>query len=254
MLTKEQALDKVRKLLALSKSSNENESAIAAARAARIMEDYRIDAAMLLTAEDEREQFSMNADNLAARASRTQVKWYWALAWAIANTSRCKPWYVFREGLYRVSFVGRPSDSTACRYMLDAISNDVDQLAATFVRKHRYEANHRALSNSFRLGCVRTIQNRLEATSREAATARRQELSGNTQALAQLCTALARLDQDDTALKVWLEDNAGKYRTPRPVSVSSIDAYQAGRTAGHSVRLSGGSAAIGSGSRALRRA
>jgi len=252
MLTKEQALDKVRKLLALSESSNENEAATAAARAASIMAEYRLDSAMLgAQAEEAREAFKINVDPdaLGARTTRHYVPWYWRLAWSVAEANNCLPWYVYENRMRRVAFVGRRSDALACRYMLDAISNDVDQLAAAFVRK----SGTRVVGNSFRLGCVRTIASRLSAVAQETAAAKSRELAGDTVALVKLDGALVRLREDAQQLREWNAKTNGEYSKAKPVKISSGDAYRAGQEAGKTVRLTGGAAALGGGARALKK-
>jgi hypothetical protein len=276
MLTTQEAIDKVRKLLALSQSNNEHEAAAAAARAAAIMESHRLDEAMLLEAErrddetdDKREGFAINVDMPAERTTKQTVTWYWALAWSVAKANRCMPRYHYGKGGKQVVFAGRPADAAAARYMLDAIANDVDQLAARFVRtgnvrmRTTYHADgtrttarmSRAAGNSFRLGCVSTIGERLRSTASEAAAARRKSLqaAGDETGLVQLDNALARMGDDATVLRAWLKAQGCTYTKGSGTKISSADAYRAGQAAGRNVRLTGGSAAVGSGARALKR-
>lgn len=251
-MTKDEAIEKVRALLALASSNNEHEAANAAARAAAIMERHRIDAAMLIEAEHEAdveaEAFSMNRDILADRDHDRLPAWYWGLAWGIATANSTRP----RRGTGRVYFVGRPSDAAASVYMLNAIANDVDRLAAAYVAAHPGRRS-RAIGKAFRLGCSRTIAVRLGKVRRETADTIRGELvaAQDTAALVRLDSALARQVADAAALDAFLESGGVKYSKARKLSVSSPESYRAGAEAGKTVRLAGGAASLGAGARAL---
>lgn len=197
-MTKTEAIERVRHLLALANSENEHEAANAAAVAATIM---------------------------------------------LADV-----------GLHRtqqIGFIGRPSDAACAAYMLDAIANDVDQLAARHVAKAGRRA--RAAGKAFRLGCAHTIAHRLAAVTQQTDDTIRGELTaaGDSTALARLDTAIARRETDAKRLDAFLASNGIEYGSARAVTVSSRDSYDAGKRAGESVRLAGGSAALGTGARAL---
>ncbi len=264
-MTKDEAIDKVRALLALANSTNEHEAANAAAAAAGIMARHRIEADMLIEAEradDEcAEAFEMNADLAAEREHERMPSWYWALAWGIADANGCRPWprwlptKLASAGLHRaqrVTFVGRPADAAASRYMLDAIANEVDRLAVEYVKRHP-GGRSRALGKAFRLGCSQTIARRLRTVARETADVVRRELAaaGDTAGIARLETALVRQGSDAGALDAFLASGGVKYGTPRAPTFSSRDGFAAGKVAGESVRLTGGSAALNAGARAL---
>lgn len=251
----DEAVTKVRKLLSLANSANENEAALAAARAAEIMERYRLDAAMVAEAEqreiEAEEPFAMNVDKAGERGHARTPTWYWALAWGCAKANRCKPHHTYRAGKYAVAFVGRPSDAGAARYMLDAIANEVDRLAVVFVSK--LDAGARSAGRSFRLGAAHTIGERLKASTQETTEKVRGELAaaGDEQGLARLENALVRRTQSGRELDAFATANGVRYGAARGVSVSNAGAYAAGRTAGASVGLRGGTTSLGSGARAL---
>ena len=262
----DRAVERVRQLLALAKSSNEHEAAAAAATAAKIMEAHRIDEAMIAAAEKREHQsddgFSLGADNVAARAYKTTVRWYWGLAWGIATANRCMPHFLFVRARSsvgsriqtkkRVAFAGKPSDAAACRYMLDAISNDVDRLADAFVEANRYgtfrSKSLRSIGNNFRLGCAARICQRLDTIANEAAAEKRRQLSGSTAALVRLDDALRLLDEQNDRLKEWLAEQQITYKNGRkPAAAVIADAFMAGFRAGETVRLQGGRAELDEG-------
>lgn len=254
-----EAIEKTRKLLALANSANEHEAAAAAARAAEIMERHRITAAMVADAEQcemEREEaFAMNDDIVTDRTHARTPRWFWVLAWGVARANRCMPRHRYimgSGGRYGVTFVGRPSDAAAARYMLDAIARDVDRLGSAFVANLGKRAP-RAAGKSFRLGAARTISERLDASAAETASQIRGELAaaGDQQGLVRLDRALVKRADDVKRLEQWAKGEGLKYTTARAATVSNADAYQAGKTAGANVNLRGGVAALGTGVRAL---
>lgn len=251
------AVDKVRKLLALANSKNEHEAANAAARAAQIMERYRLSAAMLAQAEqreDEAEPFSTNSDIRAARAHIRMPTWYWQLAWSIAGANRCKPWTHDHPmtGKRRVTFLGRPSHARAAAYMLDAIANEVDRLGREYVAEIRPE-RRRSAGKSFRLGCIMTIDERLEESAESTEAEIRAELSkaGDESGLVRLDSAIAERAREVEDLERWAKSRGMGYKSRGAPGESLTSAFLAGREAGHDVRLSGGTSSIGTGAKAL---
>ena len=258
-MTKTEAIDKVRKLLALANSANENEAAAAAGRAADIMERHRLDAAMVAEAEqrdverEDREPFDLNDEQRAERAHARIPTWYWALAWGCAVGNRCKPHAVYAgDGRWAMTFIGRPSDAAAARYMVDALANDVDRLAVAFVASVRGRAS-RSAGKSFRLGAASKIAKRLEDQIREVPDRIRGELraAGDASAVARLDNALAVRKSDGERLDAFVAGHGIKYGSARALSVSNADAFRAGSRAGDGVSLGGGHA-LGAGARALK--
>ena len=258
-MTKTEAIDKVRKLLALANSANENEAAAAAGRASDIMERHRLDAAMVAEAEqrdvEHEEAFSMNEDQPAERAHARMPAWYWALAWAIAEANRCKPRQrvAVSQGKRAVTFAGRPSDAAAARYMLDALANETDRLGSEFVARHN-ASRSRAVGKSFRLGCAAAIAERLQASVADTTSKVRAELraADDQQALVRLDHAIARRTHDAARLDAFMASNGVRYRSAGAATVSSAAAFAAGGAAGQSVNLRGGVASLGAGARALK--
>jgi hypothetical protein len=252
------AIDKVRKLLALANSANEHEAAAAAARAAEIMERYRLDAAMVAQAEqrqvEQDEAFAMNEDLRGDRTHARMPTWYWTLAWAIADANRCmlRRVWVVRGRTAAVAFAGRPSDAQAARYMLDAIANEVDRLGSEYVAR-LVRGSSRAAGKSFRLGCAVTISDRLGESVAQTTSAVRAELraAGDEQGLVRLDHAIAQRTADAKRLEDFMAANGVRYRSAGSTSVSSASAFAAGQSAGQSVNLRGGTAALGTGARAL---
>jgi hypothetical protein len=257
-MTKVEAIEKVRKLLALANSANENEAAAAAGRAADIMERHRLDAAMVAEAEqceiERDEPLDLNREIKSERLHARTPTWYWTLAWGVADANRCKPHHVYAgEGRYAVCFIGKPSDASAARYMLDALANEVDRLAVAYVARVAGRAS-RSAGKSFRLGAAAKIDARLRASMRETTEAVRGELAAahDERGLARLDIAIARRETDGKRLDAFLGANGIKYGAARSASVSNADAFRAGAKAGDGVRLSGGTAALGHGARALK--
>ncbi len=247
-----EALEKVRKLLALANSANEHEAANAANHAAQIMERYRLDAAMLAEAEQRadarnEEGFSSNDEMGAARKHERLPAWYWSLAWAVGSSNRARP-RVNDSG--RVTFFGRPMDARAAIYMLDYLANEVDRLARRYVSEHY---RPRAAGRAFRLGCVHTIAQRLATAHEDVARAKERELSAaeDLEGLRRLTVAVQRRSSEMLELDRWIRSRGFRYGAARTVRFSSASAYRDGRSAGHAVDLGGGSECLRPGPRAL---
>lgn len=257
-MTKTEAIEKVRKLLALANSANEHEAANAAGRAAEIMERHRLNAAMVAQAEQretEREEgFAMNEDIRCARDHARMPTWYWSLAWAIAEANRCMPRRVWSVKGQRVTvtFGGRPSDAAAARYMLDALACEVDRLGSEYVAR-LVRGSSRSAGKSFRLGCAAAIAERLHASVADTTSKVRAELraAGDRQGLVRLDNAVALRAQDAKRLEAFMSDHGIRYRSAGSTTVSSAQAFAAGKSAGQNVNLRGGVAALGTGVRAL---
>lgn len=184
-MTNEEALDKVRKLLALAGSENENEAALAAARAQAIMDKHQISQASLDVQED---GGAIGEETLDA----TRATWRGRLAVVVAKANGCKVWK--DDGTIQIA--GRPGAVNATRYLFDYCAKTIDRLAGN------HKGNGRTFLNNYRLGCVDAISTAVRE-EKERTRAAAYEAAGGTSELIVLDRALARIADDAIAVDDW---------------------------------------------------
>jgi hypothetical protein len=283
-MTEDAIIAKIRKLLALSRSADVHEAAAAAAKAQELLSRHQIDGAMLEVPEpgaapapdvpvEERVVFRF-------RGAKVDT-WLLSLLGSVCAVNGCRSFY--RRGWDRVpatyTGVGVPDDLAACSFLAEYLSGEVERLAEAGQAADRYRAKGRTWLNSFRLGAVAEIVERLhvakratrakllaaardpEAARREAETlayaAAREEAERTgdaaplrelaarppapVYALARVEAALVRLEERETRAKDFIAEKYGKLRG-RSRSRSNVDwdGYAKGKAAGANVDLAPG--------------
>jgi len=252
--TMEKVISKVRKLLALSKSSNEHEAASAAAKAAEMLNEHQLSEAACL---GEAQQPDEPADKHVLDASaRKRVAWRGSIAHGCAIALGCKMYW---HGP-RIMLIGRKSDVQSAHYLHAAICGEVDRLADARYDEHgRYYDAARAWKNAFRVGAAQVIQQRLQRQAREARERlQRQAKAGERLELSDgghggsASTALVVVDARALSVEsAWRRVFPKERKAARLGSTSSHSGYAAGRAAGERVSLGGGGKALSSGAKRL---
>lgn len=241
MATFDDIIEKVKKLLALSESSNPNEAALAQARAAELMLKYSIDLSAIDTSDDQL-QADEPVDIFVFEADEgNKTTWKGSLAGSIATFFNCK---IFWQGP-SLMFVGRKSDNDSVKYLYKAIFNQIQELTEKFWIKEgiRSGTHGKTWKQSFRLGCVNTLQSRFA-----------QQKTSIIQEYREKGTNLAIYD--DLLIKVGQRVSKLTLRASAPVSAKSGAAYRSGTVAGNSINIGGnqglGRPSYGIGNQALR--
>jgi hypothetical protein len=189
-MTRDEAREKIRKLLALATSGNPNEAASAAAKAVSLMERYEILAAEVEGTGGEEPMERMTFGDLMKRLER----WRFFLADGVASAHWCAVCYRRLTG--EIEIVGRRSDVLAAQRVLEWCHGEIIQLArACAGRGRRY-------AHAFRLGCVWAIRKAIEAERARLHA----ELAGSV-------TSRALMIVDDRAARA--QEAIGKIRTVR---------------------------------------
>lgn len=256
-------IERIRNLWALSKNNNSpEEAALAAARAQELMFKYQIGESDISLSEDDKREDVVDESILVEEVAR-RCPWKASLGNSLAHAFGCKlyTWKEYvgktvgvigggavayrRECQYRV--VGLKSAVQTIGYMFSYLAREVDELAErawTEARKTGYPANQgRTWKNSFRLGAVNTIAQRLKAQRAEqdaqveammtAAKAARQGIK---------VTALALYKSDRERVREEykaIEKKRG-LRTVYSSARHTVSAYERGQCAGRDVNLSSG--------------
>lgn len=232
-------IDRIQKLLRLSKSSNEHEAALAASNAAALMAEHQISDAQLRV-DDPTAPNEAIGDTVVERRG-TRIAWRGRIAHGVAASMGCKMYW--RDG-GNVSIIGKPSHVAAVTYTYQYLCCEIDRIADEAWEQHQYEAREtvRVWKNAFRLGAASVIHSRLHADiGREAAKPAGRESQ-----------AMVLVRQDVQAVMAYAANL--HLRAGRPAKVSSRDGYDHGQEAGRSVVLGGGGAgALGSGAKRIAR-
>jgi hypothetical protein len=223
----EKIVDKIKKLLALSESSNPHEAALAAQLAAELMMKHQIDEAMIQEVQQAQKESVEEFDFEKCGGNRKNYRGM--LAAAIADFFGC-------QILWRKSdliFVGRKSDLNATSYLFKAVLNQIEELCERFWIKVGYHTGQhgKGWKNSFRLGIISEI-GRLLQTRKQSA--RKEIIQSDSRAL----VVINELDFQVTKFM-------SKYNIRRgpSVQIHSGSGYNVGKNAAGQVNL-GGNAAL----------
>jgi len=162
-------VERIRKLLALSTSSNPNEAALAAEKAVELARRYNLDLARIEGAA---------ADPYVQRELDVGAasQWRWLLVSSIARANFCRA-LRRREAsrlLSTMFVIGEPHNVAVCELLFVYVAREIDRLVERGWRRARLvygpHVEARSWKNDFRRGAVVTIDERLRAgTERFAA-------------------------------------------------------------------------------------
>lgn len=227
-------IEKIQKLLALANSTNEHEAANAAARAAELMLQHKIDQADLSTDDTAQEEVA----EFRVGKAKNNVGWKGVMLVGLFRAFGC--WGV-KAGGRGWKIIGRKSDVDTVRYMFDYLVAEVNRLADENwerVQDTTYDTIKR-WKNAFRVGAASVIQTQL--TEQQKATMSTAS-----------STALVYVGKQEEAVAQACKQRGIQYqKTSRGVSASSYDGYNHGRKAGKSVSFGGAKGKLGAGRKQL---
>lgn len=241
-------LEKIRQLMNLAnpeKAGSPEEAATALKMAQKMMEKYRISEAMLedLSIEDQEEI----EDDILHSANGIRLAWWKRLlAMALSDVNGCKVYTSKNRKDKRsmINVIGEPSDASVVRYMYNYIANEIDRLTLSYSAARGNPG--KTACNSFRLGAVEMITERLKEAHEEA----REEIQAGAtgDALVKVATAIAKLDQKVADANKWAKKNLKLHKTSTRQNVDE-SAKRKGRQAGKGIDLSSPGRKIGKGTR-----
>ncbi len=219
-------LDRIKKLLAMTTSSNANEAANAAAEAQRMMLDHKIQEADLDTGGEE--DVVEPIAEFAVDQSKKKVTWKSYLLTGVARANgcdsyRCMTWKENKKGKKinqksTLQVVGTERDVQAVAYIYKYLCNEIDRIT-----REEAHGKGRGYANSFKLGCVKTINDAMrDQTAFIRATSE---------------TALTIIDKGAKDIADFMNDK--KMKKARPAETSNMAAFLRGELAGNSVALPG---------------
>ncbi len=149
-------VDRIRKLLELSKhNTNVNEAASAAALAARLMAQHAIEAADLEAADPSAAVEGLTHETLYDDGGARLPWWRWVLADALCRANGCKG---YGQGGGRLGIIGRASNAQTVRYLFGYLVLEIERLCSEIASVEcppgAGSGYARTWRNSFRLGAA----------------------------------------------------------------------------------------------------
>lgn len=198
-MTHEEALRKAMGCLRLAeRAGTPDEAALAAAKAQKIIDDYKLDienlefdAEQLKEDKEEVKDFGY-ADPLDdVKYGNYRESWTLRLASIVANHNQCAIRYqrTASKGT-RIRAIGRPSDVQALRYLYSFFRRQIEELMA-----QKCKGNSSAFKGEFCVGCIETLSQRMEEQHEATIEEVKEKHSGNDQALVRVNAAVARLQK-----------------------------------------------------------
>jgi hypothetical protein len=160
----DRVVERIRKLLALSASTNPNEAALAADKAVELAQRHNLDLA-LIDGRPSDPYVERSCDVGAAS------QWRWLLMSAIARANFCRALRRRERGRLLASMfvIGEPHNIAVCEFLFQYLAREIERLASKgWQRAHMVYGEHveaRSWKNDFRRGAVATIDGRLRERS-----------------------------------------------------------------------------------------
>lgn len=217
----ETVINRIAKLLALSKSENENEAASSMALAQNLLAKYQLDITDIQIEEKiDQEDFYIN-DNDRKKIS----SWQSILLNGISENNFC---YVYRSGNI-MKLIGKKSARHIVLVMFSYLISVIDNATEKAFQEYTGWEHGKTFKNSFRMGMVDRIITRLRQEAQKIA----QEAKLNSKEI----IPVDPYEEAKKANVAWIKSN-GIHLRAASSSFRSGAGYNAGRSAGDKVSLS----------------
>ncbi len=183
MTDTDKIVERVRKLLAMSEdTSSPHEAAIAAKRAAHLMQQYNIDnAAVLLNTLSDDDIVENTVDS--AQGKRI-ARWIMLLLVPVADLHDCKVRYVRgATGLKVPQFIGTTEDAMVAGYVFEYLVREIKWLAKLYQPLNKLLKGGMAGMNDFKDGASSTVRDMLREMRKAKEAAEQQVNADNSRAL-----------------------------------------------------------------------
>jgi hypothetical protein len=238
-MNRDEAIQKVIKLLSLSKSDNPHEAALAAQRAQEILDRYEISQFMLDgTITEDIQDFSKQGEYLEKCKGKQLQTWKSYLSAVVSTANGCKTfvrweWDVKKQKeIAMLHLVGRCSDAQKVRYLYAFLTNEVNRLTDRDGKK-----KGKSWRNNFRLGVVDTVKKALREGKQKLATDLHRENKNSSTALIRVDQAIAKLYERSNEVNKWMQDHLDMKEKAPPKIFFDPRARAAGQQAGKEINL-----------------
>ena len=155
-----EVIEKIKKLLALSESSNEHESSTAMLQVQKLLVKHKLS---MKEVEEYGEKEPINVVNDMSDICMTTGKWKGILAMVICENFGCYCYSQSKNRKTYVTFVGKDTDVTVCKivlqYAIDCIKSRVDSFKRQYKREGR---STRGLEVTYALNFIKGLKQAFE--------------------------------------------------------------------------------------------
>lgn len=206
-------LTKIKKLLALSTSSNPNEAAVAAAKAQELLMQHNL--TMRQVQDHSESKYEQTFVNVGSRV------WKRKLMTAIARNNFCET--IYDPRIKSIALIGEPHNQEVVIHLHQYLVSQLETMAATAYKLSGSTMHAKSWLDSFYIGAVYSIYERLKAQKDEMAAA------SNT------CKSLVVVKDEE--LKVALDTFYPNLKKGPAKYIRSSNGYHEGIEAGKRVAL-----------------
>jgi hypothetical protein len=223
MKTREEVIELVRRCLALSKSSNEHEAALAMAKAQQILFEHNLSMSEVQSADE----FSKKASGMTQSKVSTQMKrnhghWKPQLIHWVARYNFCS--VILSSYGDTVYLIGQPINVEVVTNMYIWVCDQLENMASEYCKSYQGPDRIPTFRRGFFDGAVNEIGNRLYRNQKEMK--------------AKIESSTALVVQNEEMLKAYIDQKFGELKSGRASRGSgSYDGHRAGRDAGSKVSL-----------------
>lgn len=227
-MSKEKVMDKIRKLLALSQSPNENEASNAMSKVQELLLEHELDISQVegvKTSDIMEDNFTENRPGIA--------KWEQRLMSGIANSLNCRiiissGWHGWTTKRYTWHMVGFSADTEVCKYLYSYLMDAIKSLVKGEMKGLSFDTGrerevHR---ESFLYGVVMTINSKVSEKFKEV--------------IQQSEEIHALIRRKDAEVSRYVDDNYNLGKNRSRTGMLDYDAVIRGKIAGEGISISKG--------------
>jgi hypothetical protein len=247
VMTREKVLDKIRKLVALSGSSNIHEAEVAAAAAQRLMLEHRVSESEI-TVDSREEDVVVDREVYRDLGLKAPPRWHAILLHGVAEANFCclvSGQESVMLGMYEIDtrrvyhLIGTERDRSTAVYLYQMLRFEIERLCDHHAYRLGYDRADRA---SFKLGAACAIADKLRAEFHQFRA--RAASTGNAQ-------ALAVIDRTGEAVARFTRQAFPHLQQRSGPRASRGRAFHEGRAAGGAIDVGARNAALGRGQKRL---
>ncbi len=219
-MSREKVIERVRKLLALSNSSNEHEAALAAAHAQRLLAEHNL-------AMSELEAKEEGAGEAELQVAKSVPKWVSSLFATVAQAFDCFAVVSATPTMSRLRFIGVAEDPEVASCTMQYLMAELKRLATSYLRqesskRQEIEPSERnRIRNSYLLGGVYGVRQAMSAQKAETPT-----------------TSMALVPVKEALIRQYQKEKIGAVRTQRRRSSTVMsDAFNRGKRDGAALQM-----------------
>jgi hypothetical protein len=157
-------IEKVKKILALAESDNENEAAVASVKAREMLAEYNLSISDIVF-----EPESIKATKIEVKSRKNLEPWMWKLLNIVTRSCDCK---YFHHSAGKIFFVGVGADHQVASYMFSYLYKTLLKFSLEYEKSQDdyfflTASERRLIRKSFILGALETISTRLEKSEQD---------------------------------------------------------------------------------------